>query len=103
MKTSRISCLLFVGAFSVLMTGSVIAQEVTVTGKWELVGKEGEWKKARAIVGMDGFLWSVESDGSLYKTDPNSGVRTEVGEKGSFQKVLLFEAMDHFLYSVEKI
>jgi hypothetical protein len=43
--------------------------DVTVTGKWELVGKEGEWKNKIEIVAMDGFLWSVEKDGSLFKTE----------------------------------
>ena len=103
MKTSRIVCSFFVAAFAVFMTANAIAQDVNVTGKWELVGKEGEWKKSRAIVAMDGFLWSVESDGSLVKADPNTGARTRVGDKGLFEKVMLMEGMDHMLYTVEKI
>jgi hypothetical protein len=74
---------------------------VTVTGKWEQVGKDGEWKGTIDMVGMDGFLWSVEPDGSLYKTDPATGNYTQVGEKGSFQKLKLFEGMDHMLWTVE--
>jgi len=92
-----------VGSFSSIQ--SVQAQatrpDVTVTGKWELVGNEGEWKKTVALVAMDGVLWSIEKDGSLYKTDPATGKRTQVGEKGSFEKVELFEGMDHMLWSVE--
>src|SRR4051812_45653663 len=34
---------------------------VTVTGKWEMVGKEGDWKDTVDMVGMDSFLWSVEA------------------------------------------
>src|SRR6266446_3547076 len=60
---------------------------VTVTGKWEMVGKEGDWKATVDMVGMDGFLWSVEADGSLYKTDPATGNFNQVGEKGSFTKL----------------
>lgn len=76
--------------------------EVTVTGKWELVGKEGEWKNRIEIVAMDGFLWSVEKDGSLYKTDPATGKSTQVGPKGSFEKLTNLEGMDHLLWSIEE-
>jgi hypothetical protein len=75
--------------------------DVQVTGKWELVGKEGEWKNAVEMVAMDGALWSVEKDGSLYKTDPANGKRTQVGEKGSFEKVQNLEGWDHMLWSIE--
>jgi hypothetical protein len=74
---------------------------VTVTGKWEMVGKEGDWKDTVDMVGMDGFLWSVEADGSLYKTDPATGNFAQVGDKGSFQKLKHLEAMDHMLWTVE--
>jgi len=74
---------------------------VTVTGKWELVGKEGDWKGTVDMVGMDGFIWSIEKDGSLYKTDPATGNYTQVGEKGSFQDLKLIEGMDHMLWTVE--
>src|SRR5580765_3008177 len=74
---------------------------VTVTGKWEMVGKEGEWRGTVDMVGMDGFIWSVEKDGSLYKTDPATGNYTQVGDKGSFQNLKLLEGMDHILWTVE--
>ena len=74
---------------------------VTVTGKWEMVGKEGDWKGTVDMVGMDGFLWSVEADGSLYKTDPATGNYTQVGDKGSFRNLKHLEAMDHMLWTVE--
>ena len=74
---------------------------VTVTGKWEMVGKEGDWKDTVDMVGMDGFLWSIEADGSLYKTDPATGNYTQVGDKGSFRKLKHLEAMDHILWTVE--
>lgn len=77
------------------------AAPVTVTGKWEMVGKEGDWKNTVDMVGMDGFLWSVEADGSLYKTDPATGNYTQVGDKGSFSKLKHLEAMDHMLWTVE--
>ncbi len=75
--------------------------DVTVTGKWELVGKEGDWKGTVDMVGMDGYIWSVEADGSLFKTDPATGTFTQVGEKGSFQHLKMIEGMDHLLWTVE--
>jgi hypothetical protein len=74
---------------------------VTVTGKWEKVGNEGDWKATVDMVGMDGFLWSIEADGSLYKTDPATGNYTLVGDKGSFRNLKHLEAMDHMLWTVE--
>ena len=68
---------------------------VTVTGKWEMVGKAGDWKDTVDMVGMDGFLWSVEADGSLYKTDPATGNFTQVGDKGSFRNLKHLEAGSH--------
>ena len=82
-------------------TSSAASEPVTVTGKWELVGKEGDWKGTVDMVGMDGFLWSVEPDGSLYKTDPATGNFTQVGDKGSFQRLKHLEGMDHMLWTVE--
>jgi len=94
---------LIIGISSFGNSQSAYAQggDVTVTGKWELVGTEGEWKNAVELVAMDGFLWSVEKNGSLFKTDPATGKRTQVGEKGSFEKIQNLEAMDHLLWSVE--
>lgn len=75
--------------------------EVAVTGKWEMVGKEGDWQGTVDMVGMDGYLWSVKADGSLYKTDPAGGDSRQVGDKGSFQRLKLIAGMDHMLWSVE--
>jgi hypothetical protein len=77
-------------------------EDPNVTGKWELVGKEGEWKNRIEMVAMDGFLWSVEKNGQLYKTDPATGQSTKVGEKGAFEKLTNLEGMDHMLWSVEE-
>ncbi len=92
----------FFGFFVSVRAQARRSDEVTVTGKWELVGKEGEWKNRIELVGMDGFLWSVEKDGSLYKTDPATGKSTQVGPKGSFEKLTNLEGMDHMLWSIEE-
>src|SRR5258706_774726 len=82
-------------------SSSTPRKDVEVTGKWELVGKEGDWKGTVDMVGMDGYIWSVEADGSLYKTDPANGTFTQVGDKGAFQHLKLIEGMDHLLWTVE--
>jgi hypothetical protein len=105
-KTMLMSVGLIVGFSFFSAVSSARAQarrpdDVQVTGKWELVGNEGEYKKTVALVAMDGFLWGIEKDGSLYKADPATGKRTQVGEKGLFEKVENLEGMDHMLWSVE--
>src|SRR6185369_3009721 len=106
----RISMMIFLGLIfglsclsspysSVAQTGR--PDDVKITGKWELVGKEGDWKRTVGMVAMDGFLWSVEKDGSLYKTDPATGKSTQIGDKGSFEKLEDIEGMDHMLWSIE--
>ena len=82
-------------------TAPTAARDVAVTGKWELVGQEGEWKNTVGLVAMDDVLWSVEKDGSLYKTDPATGAHTLMGDKGSFERLQNLEGMDHMLWSIE--
>ena len=81
---------------------STPSQVVTVTGKWELVGKEGDWRDSVDMVAMDGMLWSVQKDGSLFKIDPANGSPTQIGGKGSFEKLQNLEGMDHMLWSIEE-
>jgi hypothetical protein len=75
--------------------------EVNVTGKWELVGKEGDYRTTVGMVAMDNMLWTVQKDGSLYKVDPSNGASTKIADKGSFEKLENLEGMDHMLWSVE--
>ena len=53
---------------------------------WEKVGKDGEWGSITDVIAMNGYLYSIEIDGTLYKTDKN-GQYQQVGEKGIFQNV----------------
>ena len=80
---------------------SAAREDVTVTGKWELVGKEGEWKGTRDMVGMDGYIWSVEANGSLYKTDPATGKWERSGEGGGWARTIDMVGLNGILYSVE--
>src|SRR5437588_211144 len=74
--------------------------EVTVTGKWELAGKEGARKGTVDMVGMDGHTWSGEADGSLWKTD-KSGNDTLI-DKGGFKGITQLTTMGGKLYTIEE-
>ena len=45
-------------------------------------------------------MWSVEKDGTLFRTDKN-GAYQQIGEKGLLSEVTLIVAMDGMLYVVE--
>ena len=101
---SLLGSIICVGSFSNSQSAQAQARrpdEVTVTGKWEQVGKDGEFKNVVDMVAMDGFLWGVKKDGSLFKMDPNTAKSTQVGEKGSFENLENFEGWDHMLWSIE--
>ena len=87
------------GNSSTASTNNPGTTAVTVTGKCEQVGKDGEWKGTIDMVGMDGFLWSVEPDGSLWKTD-KSGNDILV-DKGGFKGCTDLAAMDAKLWTIE--
>ncbi|MCA0230159.1 MAG: hypothetical protein LCH91_06820 [Bacteroidetes bacterium] len=52
------------------------------------------------MVADGGYLWSVEKDGTLFRTDKN-GAYQQIGEKGLLSEVTLIVAMDAMLYVVE--
>ena len=70
------------------------------TGQWERIGKQGEWGNTIALEAGNGFLWSLEQDGTLFKTD-KSGKYVEVGEKGEYRGTKMLVSMEGSLYTVE--
>jgi hypothetical protein len=68
--------------------------------RWQQVGTKGDWENTIAMVADRGFLWSVEADGTLFKTDKD-GNYEQVGPKGILSEVTLIVAMDNALYVVE--
>ena len=70
------------------------------TGKWQAVGKEGEYKNTIAIAALDGKLYSVETNGTLYETKTD-GTWRQIGDDGEFQHLEMLVAMGGFLWTVE--
>lgn len=68
--------------------------------KWEQVGKKGDWANTVEVVPMDGFIYSIEKDGTLYKTD-KKGNYEQIGSKGEFRNVNNLAALDGWLWTVE--
>ena len=70
------------------------------TGKWELSGEGGGWNKTIAMAGLNGILYSIEPDGSLWKTD-KSGNDTQI-DKGDFKGCTDLAAMNGKLWTIEE-
>ena len=68
--------------------------------KWEQVGKKGDWANTVEVVPMNGIIYSIEKDGTLFETDP-SGKYRQLGDKGAFRNVDNLAALDGWLWTVE--
>jgi len=44
---------------------------VSFSQQWQQVGKVGEWSTTIDVIAMNGFLYSIEKDGTLFKSDKN--------------------------------
>ncbi len=70
-------------------------------GSWKEVGKAGDWAGTIAGVALDGRIYTVESSGALYVTDPSAGTWKQVGNKDFANTQFLFTAIGK-LFSIEK-
>ena len=66
------------------------------TGRWVEVNA-GDWSNTAQMSAMDGYLWSVELDGSIYRTDS----RGNYSEAGRFADGLFFTATGGKLWVVD--
>jgi len=85
MRTAMIGVLLAVAV------PAVFAQRIPAN--WRQIGDAGDWEGTVAMTGMGGSLWSIESDGSLFRTDRH-GAYEQIGPAGSFSDATLLEALD---------
>lgn len=59
---------------------TLVAQNVFAEGPdWEGVGNPGDWVLTTTLATLDGVLYSTESSGYFYGTDPSSGVWQQIG------------------------
>ncbi|MBU1822751.1 MAG: hypothetical protein KKG00_14750, partial [Bacteroidetes bacterium] len=67
---------------------------------WTQLGKSGDWQNTVDMVAMNGSLYSIESDGTLWRTDQN-GNYEQLAEKGSFTDLILMVGLDGYLFTLE--
>jgi hypothetical protein len=66
---------------------------------WSEVG-EANWGRTVALAAANGFIWSIESDGTLFKSNRN-GAYVQVGKRGEYEGVEHLLAFDNRLYTIE--
>jgi hypothetical protein len=66
-------------------------------GVWHQVGKQGEWAQTAGMSAMDEYLWSIERNGSIYRTD-HEGNYTR---KGSMTDAQWFAGMGGKLWVID--
>src|SRR5438128_99864 len=86
---------------AILAMASVSPALAQIPANWKQIGAAGEWSHTVAMTGMNGHLWSIEADGTLYVTDL-SGSYAQVGPKGFFAHVTMLEGLDGKLYTIEQ-
>ncbi len=70
-------------------------------GSWKVVGKAGDWAGTIAGVTLDGRIYTAESSGALYVTEPATGAWKQIGKKDFANTQFLFAAIGK-LFSIEK-
>jgi hypothetical protein len=69
----------------------------TDAGSWRRLGDT--WSKTKVMTGMDGYLWSMEDTGTLYRTDKN-GKDQQVGRANALREPMFLAALNGTLYAV---
>ncbi len=54
-----------------LITIILFLSSSTFAQRWEQIGKKGDWENTIDVVAMNGYLYSIEKNGTLFKTDKN--------------------------------
>ena len=78
----------------------VALNQAEAMGSWEKVGEEGGWKATIAGTILGGKLYTAESNGALYVTDPESGKWQQIG-KADFAETKFMISAGTSLYSIE--
>lgn len=89
-----------VGAGVAVMVLALVSSALAEAGKWQVVGKEGEWANTRLMVAFDGVLWGVETDGALFRIS-QTGEREMISKPTGFTELRLLAAMKDKLYGVD--
>ena len=82
-----------------LLVLSAVPSALGARASWRQLGKKGVRANVVAMTTMGGAIWSIEADGTLYRTD-RVGSYQRVGPTGSFENASLLEALDGSLFMV---
>jgi hypothetical protein len=69
--------------------------------RWVQVGRAGDWRNTVAWTSDRGALWSLESNGTLYKSNPQ-GEYEQLGGTGTYSDMSHLAALNNFLFTIEK-
>ncbi|MCX6349434.1 MAG: PQQ-binding-like beta-propeller repeat protein [Candidatus Aureabacteria bacterium] len=70
-------------------------------GAWQQVGKAGDWANTIAGAALNDRIYTAESSGALYATDPSAGTWKQIGKPDFAGTQFLFAASGK-LFSIEK-
>lgn len=70
-------------------------------GSWKMVGKAGDWAGTIAGAALNDKIYTVETSGALYVTDPAAGAWKQIGKNDFANTKFLFAASGK-LISIEK-
>ncbi len=85
--------------FSIESDGTMY--RIDLSGSWIRTGKAGDWKNTKAGASMDGIVYTVETGGALYATNPETGTWKQLG-KAEFANTMFLFAEGGWLYTMEK-
>ena len=74
----RPNVLSLLGALTLLCTLSDVQ---AMPGSWKQVGQSGAWHRTTAATGLQGKLYTTESNGGLYATDVTTGHWKQIGKQ----------------------
>jgi hypothetical protein len=88
--------------FSTLAVCTLLLLGATTTfaQRWTQIGDKGDWVKTTDITTTAGAFWSIEKDGTLFRTDKN-GKYTQMGDKGEFYDAKFIVGLGNSLYTIE--
>ncbi len=94
LKKSTLSAVALVSIFA---AGNLMA----APGAWKQVGKAGAWKATMVGTVLNNKIYTVESSGTLYETNPGNGKWKQIG-KPEFASTRFIFAAQGSLFTIEK-
>jgi len=77
--------------------------QLSAQSGWRQIGKAGEWSNTVMLRTMNGVLYSIEDDGTLYATTLSGSSYSSyiIGKPESYDGTRLFATMDGMIYNVQ--